>query len=291
MRGKYKQTAFPYKPAESLPGYDRAAFASPFQRMRLASFCLVVLAAGTAFAGPERKENERGVVGYDETERLPWINFRKHDHSRPLPPAVEGKVVVSAAPSDAVVLFDGVGLGAWKPGKWRVEDGVLVAGEGDLETVQAFGSCQIHLEFMVPAKPAHDLYDRGNSGVFPSSHYEIQIFDSHPMHRSQIYPDGQCAAIYGETPPRVNACAKPGEWQSFDLIFVAPTFQDGAVKTPARVTLLHNGVVVHLDQEVHGRTGHIDLSSYSPHAPEMPLKLQGHGSSVKFRNVWVRRLP
>lgn len=239
----------------------------------------------------EWKDNGRGVVGYDDTPHLSWVPYRKHDSERPQPPHVEARAVVVAPPGDATVLFDGRSLAAWKPSQWEIRDSVLIAGKGDLETIEAFGSCQVHLEFMTPADPAVSLGNRGNSGVFPMRFYEIQIFDSHPMHRDQLYADGQCAAIYGETPPRVNASARPGEWQSFDLIFVAPQFEDGRLIAPARVTLLHNGVLVHLDEEIRGQIAHRDILPYAPHDAALPMKLQGHGSAVKFRNIWIRPLP
>lgn len=251
---------------------------------------VLTLAGGTPLSAVEWKENDRGVVGYDDTPMLAWVPYRKHDRERPLPRHVEGRVVTLAPPDDATVLFDGRTLDAWKTSSWQVRDGVLVAGKGDLETSEAFGSFQLHLEFMTPEEQPPYLGDRGNSGVFPMKLYEIQIFDSHPMHRAQIYADGQCAAIYGETPPRVNASAKPGEWQSYDLIFVAPRFEAGRLVEPARVTLLHNGVLVHLNEEVRGRTGHRLIPSYEPHADLLPLKLQGHASAVKFRNIWIRPL-
>jgi hypothetical protein len=258
--------------------------------MRTFVLLSTLLCAAATAAAAQWIENERGIVGYDDTPKLPWVEFRKHDSSRPVPPHVEARAVVVAPPADAVVLFGGDSLAAFQPGTWRVENGGLIAGKGDLVSLAAFGDCQIHLEFRVPAEPASSLGDRGNSGIFPMGFYEIQIFDSHPSHRVQIYADGQCAAIYGETPPRVNASRPPGEWQSYDLIFIAPRFDGDRLVSPARVTLLHNGVLVHLDEEVRGRTGHRSLGAYAPHADRLPLKLQGHGSAVAFRNIWVRPL-
>lgn len=259
--------------------------------MRISLLVPVFLSTVVAGAAAQWIENERGVVGYDDTPKLPWSEYRKHDSSRPLPPHVDAQPVLLAPPSDAVVLFGGGSLDAFEPGAWRIENGALIAGKGDLVSREAFGDCQIHLEFRVPAEPASTLGDRGNSGVFPMGLYEIQIFDSHPSHRVQIYADGQAAAIYGETPPRVNASRPPGEWQSFDLIFTAPRFDGDRLVLPARVTLLHNGVLVHLNEEVRGRTGHRSLGGYTAHPDRLPLKLQGHGSAVAFRNVWIRPLP
>jgi hypothetical protein len=235
-------------------------------------------------------KNERGVVGYPDTPVLPWIAFRKHDSERPQPKFVVAQPILAPAPADARVLFDGRSQSAFRASKWSVREGVLVAGDGDLVSEEEFGDCQIHLEFRTPATPSKELGNRGNSGLFPMLHYEIQIFDSHPSHAVQLYADGQCAAIYGETPPRHNACRAPGEWQSYDLVFTAPRFEGDRLVAPARVTLLHNGVLVHLEEPVRGPTTHRDILPYRPHAARLPLKLQGHGSAVEFRNVWVRPL-
>jgi len=132
------------------------------------------------------------------------------------------------------------------------------------------------------------MMSRGNSGVLLMGTYEIQIFDSHPQHAEQIYPDGQAASIYGQTPPLVNACRRPGEWQSFDIVFTAPVFADGKLAKRATVTLLHNGVPVHRNQEIMGPMAHCRIAPYEPHPAKLPLALQGHGSPVRFRNVWIR---
>ena len=119
--------------------------------------------------------------------------------------------------------------------------------------------------------------------------YEVQIFDSHPSHKLQIYPDGQCASIYGETPPLLNACRKPGQWQSFDIIFTAPVFKDGKLSKPAVVTVLHNGVLVHYNTIIHGPMAWGRIAQYKPHG-DKPLRIQGHSSPVRFRNIWIRPL-
>ncbi len=231
-----------------------------------------------------------GVVGYDDTPLLPWVDYRKHDPKRPIPQHVEAYPVMAKAPDDAIVLFDGSDLRAWAENKWSVADGLLVSGEGALDTLQAFGDCQIHIEFKVPNDPDSRLFDRGNNGLAPMGFYEIQIFDSHPMHEEQIYADGQCAAIYGETPPLKNACRKPGEWQSFDLVFTAPRFEGDTLVSAARVTLLHNGVLVHLEEPVRAATAHIVETVYKAHPAKLPLRLKGHSSAVQFRNIWIRPL-
>ncbi len=237
-------------------------------------------------------ETDQGVVGYNDTPKLPWCSFLKHDPHRPLPSYVDpGPPTESVcAPSDAVILFDGSDLSHWQKNEWKIVDGQTQASKGNLKTKQSFGDFQLHLEFMVPKEAPDTLYNRGNSGIYIMQQYEVQIFDSHPSHDKQIYPDGQCAAIYGDTPPMVNACRKPGQWQTYDIFFTAPVFEKDKLIKPAMITVLHNNVLVHFNAEIHGPTGHRSNISYKPHPAKMPLVLQGHGSSVRFRNIWVRPL-
>ncbi|RME95268.1 MAG: DUF1080 domain-containing protein, partial [Verrucomicrobia bacterium] len=212
------------------------------------------------------------------------------DPDRPAPPRVDpGPALPPApAPSDAVVLFaQGGDLSAWQPGAWSVKDGLLVAGDGPLKTRESFNDIQLHVEWMGPADFDGPWYNQGNNGVYLMGLYEIQIFDSVNY---KIYPDGQCGAIYGQTPPRVNATRPPGQWQSFDILFRAPRFKDGQLTAPARVTVFHNGVLIHWNEEIHGETGHRVLPAYRQKVSEGPLMLGGHGCPVRFRNIWLRRL-
>ena len=264
--------------------------------------CLAVLLALPLFAvaapGHQRveRESEYGtIVGYKDTPLLPWTGgkFHVHDPDRPVPKYVDPGPVskeVQAAPPDAIVLFDGDDIEAWQPSSWKVADGYVEAGEGSLVTKEPFGDLKLHVEWMVPTSPPKHMMSRGNSGVLLMGLYEIQIFDSHPDHDVHIYPDGQAAALYGQTPPRVNACRKAGEWQSFDVEFTAPVFEQDKLAKPGRVTVFHNGVPVHRDQEIMGPMVHCRLPEYRPHPPKLPLVLQGHGSPVRFRNIWVRPL-
>ena len=196
-----------------------------------------------------------GVYGYKDTPKLPWCNYLVHDPDRPAPPRVNPGAAPAPAPvpSDAVVLFDGKDLSQWQPSDWKVEDGCIEAVSGELTSKRSFGNCQIHLEWMDPANFQGPWYNQGNNGVFLMGLYEIQIFDSW---NEKIYPDGQAAAIYGQTPPLVNASRPPGQWQSYDIFFTAPVFEGDKLVQPARVTMLHNGVLVHLNDEIHGETGH-----------------------------------
>jgi hypothetical protein len=244
-----------------------------------------------------RKTEKGTVVGYVDTPRMPWTGdkYCVHDPSRPvpvivIPAATDAERVGTAAPSDAIMLFDGQDLQAWKPTSWKVIDGAMQAGHESLESREAFGDCQLHIEFRTPTQPSENFMNRGNSGVLLMGKYEVQIFDSWHEHPQQIYPDGQAASIYGQTPPRVNACRAPGQWQSFDIVFTAPRFANGRVDHPGSITMLHNGVVVHLEQPIYGEMAHRQIVPLKEHASKLPLVLQGHGSPVEFRNVWIRPL-
>ncbi len=230
-----------------------------------------------------------GTFGYKDTPKLPWCEWLVHDPDRPAPPRIDPGPAPSPAPvpADAVVLFGGKDLNAWEASKWRVENGELVAGEGVLSSQQRFGNCQIHVEWLAPRDFKGPWYDQGNNGVLLMGLYEIQIFDSY---NERLYPDGQAAAIYGQTPPRVNVTRPPGEWQTFDIFFTAPTFDGDRLVQPARITMLHNGVLVHLNEPVHGETGHRIVPAYTHKVSEGPLALGGHGCLVRFRNIWVRPL-
>jgi hypothetical protein len=245
----------------------------------------------------EKKTDSGTIVGYRDTPLQPWTGnkYHVHDPDRPVPKHVvpgrpSTQEVVGTAPSDAIVLFGGKDLAQWQPSKWKVEDGYVEAGEGSLVTKRAFGDCQLHVEWMAPTEPAKHMMSRGNSGVLLMGKYEIQIFDSYPSHAQQIYPDGQAASIYGQTPPLVNACLAPGQWQSFDILFTAPRFDGETLVRPATVTVLHNGVLVQLNQKIMGPMAHARIAPYQPHPAKLPLELQGHGSPVRFRNVWIRPL-
>jgi hypothetical protein len=254
--------------------------------LKVASTALVLV---TTYSQPQDP-----APGYRDTPRLP-DGWRVHDADRPRPQAVDpGPAGASApAPADAIVLFDGKDLDAWRSGdgaaKWAVADGAMtVNGTGDLQTKQEFGDCQLHVEWASPAVVQSESQGRGNSGVFFFGRYEVQVLDSFA---NPTYADGQAASLYGQKPPLVNASRKPGEWQSYDIFFRAPRFgPGGAIAQPARITMLHNGIVVHLDEALLGQTAHRDLAKYEPHGPTGPIRLQDHGNPVRFRNVWIRPL-
>lgn len=262
---------------------------------RYAGRCTLVcagVAAGLISLGPVIPPGRVGSVMAQG--RIEWP---VHSMERPRPPVVDPGPERSPAPppSDAVVLFDGRDLSEWRaehggePG-WALRDGYMevVRGTGSLVTRRAFGDVQLHIEWATPSPPRGEGQGRGNSGVYLMSHYEIQVLDSYG---NDTYPDGQAAALYGQRPPLGNASRAPGRWQTYDIVFRRPRFApDGAVIEPARVTVFHNGVLVHDNAAFTGRTVHGKAARYEPHADRLPLLLQDHGDPVRFRNIWVREL-
>jgi hypothetical protein len=201
------------------------------------------------------------------------------------------------APSDAIVLFDGKDLSKWKdkdggPAKWEVKNGVFTVkkGTGDISTIQVFNDFQLHIEWLIPANITGKSQLRGNSGVFLQGIYELQVLDSY---NNRTYANGQAGSIYKQTPPLKNAMLPPGEWNVYDVIYTAPRFkEDSTLFSPARVTVLHNGVVVQNNTEIRGDTPYIGLPKYTFHG-KGPLKLQDHGDPsepISFRNIWIREL-
>lgn len=234
-----------------------------------------------------------GAVTVHAQESREWP---MHSMDRPRPAEVDPGPFTGSVPppSDAIVLFDGASLAAWRSGddsaRWRLVDGHLevVAGTGSLTTRRSFGDVQLHVEWRTPSPPRGDGQGRGNSGVFLMERYEVQVLDSW---RNPTYADGQAASLYGQHPPLVNASRPPGEWQSFDIIFRRPRFDaSGRVLAPARMTVFHNGVLVHDNAEVIGPTSHQVQAPYEAHADRLPIALQDHGDPVRFRNIWVREL-
>lgn len=192
-------------------------------------------------------------------------------------------------PSDAIVLFNGQDLSAWNGGdKWKVEAGHAVPQRAGITSKQAFGDIQLHLEWAAPEEVTGSGQGRGNSGVYLMGKYEVQILDSY---ENETYYDGQAGSLYKQWPPLVNASRKPGEWQTYDIIFTAPRFDEQKnLLSPAYVTVLHNGIVVQNHAELLGGTFYDKPPHYEPHADKLPIHLQFHGNPVKFRNIWVREL-
>jgi 3-keto-disaccharide hydrolase len=222
----------------------------------------------------------------------------------PVPKIITPGATDSAAPSDAVVLFDGTNLDQWvsvkdkSPAGWNVADGVMTVNKsaGNIETKRSFTNYQLHLEWRIPTGITGEGQARGNSGLFLASTgggdggYELQIMDSY---NNKTYVNGQAGSIYKQSIPLANAMRKPGEWQTYDVIWTAPTFNaDGSVKTPAYVTAFHNGVLIQNHFELKGETLYIGKPFYKAHGAA-PIKLQSHGDPsppISFRNIWVREL-
>lgn len=235
--------------------------------------------------------------GFKDTPQLPDGKWLVHDADRPAPTLVTPASAPGGAPSDAIILFDGKSADAWRGerGPWPVADGAMTVpsreqsgGENNLVSKQSFGDVQLHLEFRSPNPPKGNSQDRGNSGIWFMQRYEVQILDGY---QNPTYADGTVGAVYGWKPPLVNAARKPGEWQSYDIIFERPRFAaDGKLLRPAYVTALLNGVVVQNHQAMLGTTIWRKVASYQAHADAAPLQLQDHGSPVSYRNIWVRPL-
>ncbi len=239
-------------------------------------------------------------LGYDDTPILPYGKHRVHDSARPQPRVItpagpSTQEAPGTPPSDAVVLFDGKDLSGWISAKtgdaagWKVENGYMevVPGTGNIRTKEQFGDCQLHIEWAAPVVVKGESQGRGNSGVFLMGRYEIQVLD---CYNNPTYADGTAAGIYGQYPPLVNASRKPGEWQTYDIIWEAPRFADGKIARPARVTVIWNGVVVHHATKLIGPTTHRQVLPWVEHPPVGPLELQDHGDLVRYRNIWYRPL-
>ncbi|MGI9472834.1 MAG: 3-keto-disaccharide hydrolase [Rubripirellula sp.] len=190
-------------------------------------------------------------------------------------------------PSDAVILFDGSSLDNWKNGKnWDVKDGVAYSGKGKITSNDSFGDCQVHVEWTAPIVVKGNGQGRGNSGIFLMDRYEIQVLDSYD---NETYFDGQAGAIYKQTPPSANAMRPPGEWNTYDIFWTAPRFDEqGELVSPAYITAVHNGVLILNHFELKGDTPYNRPPAYSKHADTGPISIQDHGNPVGFRNIWVR---
>ena len=199
-----------------------------------------------------------------------------------------------APPSDAIVLFDGSNLKEWKgtngDAQWVLEDGAMTVKPqtGAIQTKRAFGDIQLHIEWRSPSKVEGEGQGRGNSGIFLQGLYEVQVLDSY---QNRTYSNGQAGSIYKQHIPLVNACRPPGEWQTYDIIYQAPLFKsDGSLGRPARVTVIHNGVLIQNNVELEGPSLYIGKPAYKAHAEKLPLTLQDHNNPVSYRNIWVREL-
>src|SRR5260370_29787070 len=240
---------------------------------------------------------QQGNLGYTDTPMQPNGRWHIHDPARPRPPMVTpgaARATPAPPPADATVLVGaGDDLSAWQqrdgsPAAWKMTNGVVEVGKGEIRTKQEFTDFQLHVEFATPAVVKGDSQDRGNSGVFLLGAFEIQVLDSY---RNPTYADGQAAAMYGQFPPLVNASRPPGRWQAYDIVFTAPRLTAaGAVDQPAIVTVLHNGIVVHNATPFWGPTAHRNIHPYTAATVKGPIALQDHGDPVRYRNIWIRTL-
>jgi hypothetical protein len=244
---------------------------------------LLLLLMAYAFSGLQAQEQMR--VGEPKlTEQ--W---------NPKPRIVSPGKTSQDPPSDAIVLFNGTDASAFEakgggPVKWKIEDGAMtvVGGTGEIHTKEGFGDCQLHIEWRTPDVVKGDGQGRGNSGIFFMSRYELQVLDSY---NNLTYSNGQAASIYKQLPPLVNASRGPGEWQTYDVIFTAPQFyEDGSVRSQARITVFHNGVLVQNNATLSGGTQYIGLANYEKHGSKESIMIQDHGNPVSYRNIWIRPL-
>jgi len=278
--------------------------------MKNKTICLALAAvtAGSAILlcahrSDAAETNIDGIAGFQDTPLEPDGKWHVHDPARPQPPVVApGKSVVDA-PSDAEVLFAGKGLEKWQSmsgarATWKTnEDYVETAARGgSIRTRGTWADFQLHVEWATPNPPHGEGQGRGNSGILINNMYEVQVLDSY---QAKTYPDGQAGAIYGQRPPLVNASKAPGEWQSYDILFESPRWNEqGELTKKAVITVLHNGVVVQNHYELIGGTDGVNnavpyrsLSKYPPpHAPEVFIALQDHANPVRYRNIWIRSL-
>lgn len=274
--------------------------ASPLKRgMNMRTrFILIVAALSLAVALLTLPTIPGAVSSFAAQAAQEW---KLHDRTRPQPPVVMSgecstQEHAGSPPSDAVVLYNGKDLSNWQsvkggPAKWKAESGYFEvdAGTGDIETRQAFGDCQLHIEWATPNPPRGKDQDRGNSGVFLHGLYEVQVLDSY---QSITYADGLAGAIYGQYPPQVNACRPPGRWQTYDIIFHGPRFlADGKLLRPATITVLQNGVLVQDHVTITGPTEYLNPPPYHKTPDRLPLRLQDHNHPVRYRNLWIREIP
>ena len=267
---------------------------------RIAFFALIALALT---AGVVTAQNPPGDQGFTDTPLLPGLPWHVHDPARPHPKVVTPGAQPGQPPSDAIILFDGKDLSKWtaarlgtaaftvssNPAPWKVGNGFfeVVPRSGDIASKERFGDVQLHVEWMEPSGISGSSQNRGNSGVFLMGLFEIQVLDSF---RSPTYADGQAGAMYGQWPPLVNAVRSPGEWQSYDIVFEAPRSAGEKLTRPAAMTVFLNGVLLHNRKEEMGPTIYRQVPKYVAGPSEGPIVLQDHGSPVRFRNIWARRL-
>ncbi len=261
-------------------------------KVRFRHVCISVISAVAVMGFSSYNDCDgAGELGQEVQQR----QWPIHSLDRPAPEevkAADGFCGLTKAPEGALVLFDGSDLKGWRsdngdgPANWKVENGYMeVNNTGGIHSAEEFDNFQLHIEWATPGEVHGDSQHRGNSGVFMLGRYEVQILDSYD---NPTYPDGQAGSLYGQKPPIYNVCRKPGEWQSYDICFVSPQFNDdGTLKSAAKISVFQNGVCIQNNYELKGLTFHQRQAEYIAHPAKGPISLQDHGNPTRFRNVWV----
>ncbi len=268
------------------------------------SFLGLAAAAVTssAVSNAQQQQQPNPDLGFTDTPMLPNLPYHVHDPARPHPKVVTPASTPGGPPSDAVVLFDGTDLSKWMQrgrgadagkmtdARWKIGDGYFETGArtGDLLSREKFGDVQLHVEWSSPLPVTGNSQGRGNSGVLLMTRYEIQVLDNW---QNPTYADGQAGAIYGQWPPLAAPARRPGEWNTYDIVFEAPRFEGEKLVKPAFFTVFYNGVMVHNRKESMGPMVYRQVAHYTPHPPEDSLMLQDHNNPVRYRNIWIRRVP
>ena len=258
-----------------------------------------LIATTSAFAAAD--DDKPAPLGYSDTPLIPGSKWKVHDIDRPAPPVVKPGARRGDAPADAIILFNGTDTAqffsrkkddpAKYPCPWKFEHGELIVNGGDCWTKLEFASCQLHLEWQSHPTTKGNSQKKGNGGVFFMDRYESQMLD---CDHNPTYSDGMAGAVYGQTPPMVNAVRKAGEWQVYDIVFTAPKLANGKVVEPARITTFLNGVCVQNSTSIMGPTMHKKTTDYSGNFPaKASLRFQDHKNEppVRMRNIWMRPLP
>ncbi len=289
------------------PGSEGNGICSP-EMMRIDNLRILAFTTLITMAAPLSARQAAGSQSPEQhgTGAPAVLKHQDTEVWEPVPPIVTPGTSNTAPPSDATVLFNGANLNEWvstkdkSPAKWTVADNILTVskaqGVGNIETLRTFKNYQLHIEWRIPENISGTDQARGNSGVFLASTglgdagYELQILDSY---NNKTYVNGQAGSIYKQGIPLANPNRKPGEWQSYDVVWTAPTFNtDSSLKTPAYVTVLFNGVLVQNHFELKGETLYVGVPFYKQY-DRAPIKLQAHGDHsepISFRNIWVRGL-
>ena len=256
-----------------------------------------ILLSALLFAGCKQPLTPE-TANVNNNDTISVAHWKVHDMNRPRPQVIEPLVQIlpAPAPKDATLLFKAGDISHWMAGdssiaKWKVENDYMeiVPGTGAITSKESFGDVFLHVEWASPDDTTRHGQDRGNSGIFFMGQYEMQVLDSY---QADTYADGQAGAVYGQAPPRYNACRPRGQWNAYDIAFRRPLFnEDGTLKSPARITVIHNGILIQDNEEYKGPTSWLKYLPYKAHADKLPLSLQEHNCKVRFRNIWAISLP